>query len=90
MNLLKTKSESTVIKRKLRDWLMAIRDALTPVEDQWTWTMADGAVLEEVEVIALEADKVILQHKFGKACVPIDQLSEDSRLKLERDYRDSV
>jgi len=68
-------------------WLVQLRRALLPLEDQWTWTTRDGAVFEEVEVEGIEADHVIFQHKFGKAHIPIVFLSEDSRLNLDRGLR---
>ena len=76
----------TTLKNKLQDWLQILKVALTPIEDQWTWTTKEGAVFEDVAVEAIQAGHVILQHKFGKARVSIALLSEDSRLKLERDY----
>ena len=73
--------------RFFRPLLTKLREALRPMEDQWTWTKRDGALFEDVDVEGIEADKVIFQHKSGRACVPIVLLSEDSRLKLARGYQ---
>ena len=76
----------TTLKNKLQDWLLIVKVALTPIEDQWTWTTREGDVFEDVAVETIQADHVILLHKFGKTRVPIALLSGESRLKLERDY----
>jgi hypothetical protein len=62
------------------------RRAFQPLEDQWTWTTADGIEFEDVEVDAIEANQVIFHHKFGSERVPIDSLSDTSRQTLFRGF----
>jgi hypothetical protein len=59
----------------LRDWISA-------VDDQWTWTVQDGRVYENVEIEALEQDHVVLQHSHGSARLLLSDLSEDSLQRL--------
>jgi hypothetical protein len=61
-----------------------LKDLVTVGEDQWTWTTRTGQGFEEVELKKIEADEVVLQHRFGVCRLAIEQLTEDSRRLLSR------
>jgi hypothetical protein len=59
-----------------------VKDLLTVGEDYWTWTTRSGEWFEDVEIEQIEADELVLKHKFGVARLTIDRLSEHSRYVL--------
>lgn len=58
------------------------KDMLTIGEDYWTWTTRTGEWFEDVEIEQIEADELVLKHKFGVARLAVDRLSERSRYVL--------
>jgi hypothetical protein len=58
------------------------KDFVTIGEDQWTWTTRCGEWYEEVEIEKIEAEEVVLQHRYGLCRLAINRLSEDSRRLL--------
>ena len=66
-----------------KSWAFA-RDLLTIGDDYWTWTTRTGEWFEDVEIERIEADELVLKHKFGVARLAIDRLSEKSRYVLFR------
>jgi hypothetical protein len=65
-----------------RKFLSFLKDMLTVGEDLWTWTTRSGEAFEDVEIAEIEADELVLKHKFGVARLAIDHLSEKSRYIL--------
>jgi hypothetical protein len=59
-----------------------VKDLLTIGDDYWTWTTRSGEWFEDVEIEQIEADELVLRHKFGVARLAIDLLSEKSRYVL--------
>ena len=70
--------------RSLRNFFAKLREALVPIEDQWTWTTQSGSYFEGVELETIEADEVVFRHELGEVRLPIDHLTEDSRQNLAR------
>ena len=66
------------------DFLAKIRAALTPCEDQWSWSTLDGRDFEDSEVATVEADGVVFHHRFGKLRIPVGLLSEASQARHHR------
>jgi hypothetical protein len=71
----------------LWNFIANLREALTPIEDQWTWTTVDGSLFEDVQVDDVEGNEVLFHHKFGEARLPIALLSDESRMKLEQGFQ---
>ena len=70
----------------LTNFFSKLREALTPIEDQWTLTTVDGEFYEEVSVEDIKADNVTFNHKFGEARLPIVSFSEDSQTKIQQGF----
>jgi hypothetical protein len=65
-----------------RKSLAFIKDLLIVGEDYWTWTTRTGEAFEDVEIEQIEADALVLKHRYGIARLAIDRLSEKSRYVL--------
>jgi hypothetical protein len=59
-----------------------LRNWVTAVDDQWSWTTRDGRIFENVEVEVVEDHDVVLRHQFGTDRVPVEQLTEESLERL--------
>ena len=79
-----TKSDSRSLGSMVVEVAAAIRNALTPMEDEWTWTTREGACYEQATVVSIESGEIILRHSLGEARVPVSALSDESRRQLER------
>jgi hypothetical protein len=66
-----------------KSWVF-LKDLLTIGDDYWTWTTRTGEWFEDVEIEQIEADELVIKHKFGVARLTIDRLSEKSRYILFR------
>ena len=79
-----TKSDSRSLGSMVGEAVAAVRNALTPMEDEWTWTTREGACYEHATVVSIESGEVILRHSLGKTRVPLSAFSDESRRQLER------
>ena len=76
-----------VVKVSLaKSFFAKLQHALIPGNDYWTWTTRDGSVYEDVNVTALENDKVTFCHKHGKTTLPLRLLSQAIRMNLLRSF----
>jgi hypothetical protein len=64
--------------------ILALRDFVSVVEDQWSWITRSGDFYEDVEVDKILDKEVIIQHRFGSARLLISSLSEESLKRLHR------
>ncbi len=78
---------SALPPQRPKGFLGKLREALTPIEDQWTFTTESGETFEEVDVLAVEGEEVVFRHRFGEVRMPIAQLNEDSRHRLAQGFR---
>jgi hypothetical protein len=62
-----------------RKSLAFLKDLLVVGEDYWTWTTRSGEAFEDVEIEQIQADELVLKHRYGIARLAIDRLSEKSR-----------
>jgi hypothetical protein len=60
------------------------KDLVSVGDDRWTWTTRTGDLYEDVEIEKIEAEELVLKHKFGVSRLAINALSEKSRQLLLR------
>jgi hypothetical protein len=68
----------------LKAALSFFKDFFTLGEDLWTWTTRTGELYEDVELLRIEADEVVIRHKFGECSLAINDLSRKTRERLSR------
>jgi len=64
-----------------------LKEAVVPIEDQWSLAALDGEIFEEVVVERLNAEYVTFRHRVGRVRLPLALLTEESQLRVVRGFQ---
>jgi len=67
-----------------RQLVLGLRDYFSATHDWWSWTTRDGRSFESVVPESINGAEVIFVHRYGRARLPITELSPESRQNLFR------